>query len=221
MIQLEQVVWNVASPQAGAPPLTILDGVTFELPTASTMAVVGPSGSGKTSLLMMIGGLETPSSGSIRIHDTDISTLSEDGRADFRRQHIGIVFQSFHLAPAMTAVENVMLPLLLSNAPDPTARAMQSLESVGLGHRARHYPAHLSGGENQRCALARALVMQPSVLLADEPTGNLDEDNSNVITDLLFALARENNAAVLLVTHDTQLAKKCDGTLTMRDGKIS
>ncbi|MCH9733082.1 MAG: ABC transporter ATP-binding protein [Actinomycetia bacterium] len=185
------------------------------------MAVVGPSGSGKTSLLMMIGGLETPSSGSIRIHDTDISTLSEDGRADFRRQHIGIVFQSFHLAPAMTAVENVMLPLLLSNAPDPTARAMQSLESVGLGHRARHYPAHLSGGENQRCALARALVMQPSVLLADEPTGNLDEDNSNVITDLLFALARENNAAVLLVTHDTQLAKKCDGTLTMRDGKIS
>lgn len=223
MIELQDITWRVDAPHASAESrgLTILDNVSMTLPEASTMAVVGPSGSGKTSLMMMIGGLEQPSAGSIVINGQTITALSEDARADFRRHHIGIVFQAFHLAPAMSALENVMLPLLLSHAPNAEKVATQRLDQVGLGHRLRHFPSQLSGGEKQRCALARATVMSPAVVLADEPTGNLDDENSTLITDLLFSLAREEGSSVLLVTHDASLAANCDAIVTMRDGRLT
>ncbi len=184
------------------------------------MALVGPSGSGKTSLLMVAAGLEPASSGAVSVAGQRIDALREDAVARFRRDHIGIVFQAFHLMPTMTALENVALPLELSGLRDPWSRAKEALEAVGLSHRLTHYPAQLSGGEQQRVAVARAIVMKPPVLMADEPTGNLDRETGRHIMDLLFSLQASYGATLLLITHDAELANRCHRTVSMQDGRI-
>lgn len=184
------------------------------------MALVGPSGSGKSSLLMVMTGLESASSGQVLIAGHDFTRLSEDRLAEIRGQSIGIVFQSFHLIPTMTAIENVALPLEFLNRPDAYARAEAALAEVGLGGRHHHVPGQLSGGEQQRVALARALAVQPRILFADEPTGNLDGETGSQIMDLIFALHRKTSTTLILITHDAQLAARCERTVTMKDGKI-
>ena len=216
-ILIEDVRLTLAS---AAGPVNILNGVSLSVARGEAVALLGPSGSGKSSLLMVAAGLESPSSGAVSLAGTPLTGLGEDALARFRRTHVGIVFQNFHLVPTMTAQENVAVPLELLGAKDAFARADAALDSVGLGHRRTHYPGQLSGGEQQRVALARAIVHRPEVLFADEPTGNLDGATGAQIVELLFRLRREANATLFLVTHEEALASRCDRTLRMKDGLI-
>ena len=195
-------------------------GVSFTLHRGETLALVGPSGSGKSSLLMVMGGLEQATGGSVRAMGEDLTRLSEDALARFRRAHMGVVFQSFHLIPTMTALENVATPLELAGARDAFERAREELKAVGLGHRCDHMPAQMSGGEQQRVALARAVVTRPEILLADEPTGNLDQANGAQVMDLLFDLRDRHGSTLVMVTHAPELAERCDRTVHLRDGRI-
>ena len=199
----------------------ILHGISLEVAQGETLALVGPSGSGKSSLLMIMGGLERATGGTIQALGRDITNMDEDALARFRRDHMGVVFQSFHLIPTMTALENVATPLELAGARDAYARAEAELDAVGLAHRGGHYPAQMSGGEQQRVALARASAPRPDILLADEPTGNLDETNGAAIMDLLFGLRDKHGATLVLVTHSGELAARCDRVIRLRDGRIA
>lgn len=198
----------------------ILKGVDLSIRQGESLAILGPSGSGKSSLMAILSGLERASSGSVRVADIDYGPLDEDGLARARRGRIGIILQSFHLLPTMTAVENVAVPLELAGVADPFARAAAELEAVGLGHRLHHYPAQLSGGEQQRVAIARAVAPSPRILFADEPTGNLDGATSDAIIDLIFARQVANDATLVIITHDPALAARCDRIVEMRDGHI-
>lgn len=198
----------------------ILRGVSLSIGRGEAIGLVGPSGSGKSTLLMTAAGLERPDKGSVRIAGEDITRMSEDQLARFRGRQIGIVFQAFHLISTMTALENVAVPLELAGAPDAFERAAAELKAVGLGARLDHYPGQLSGGEQQRVALARALAPRPAILVADEPTGNLDEATGNDIIDLLFALKRDRGTTLLLVTHDLGLAERCDRVIRLRAGHV-
>ena len=203
---------------AGA--VEILRGIDADLAPGETVSVVGPSGAGKTTLLMVVGGLERPSAGRVRVAGEDLTALDEDALARFRGRCVGIVFQAFHLIPTMTAVENVAAPRELAGAPDAFDRAQEELAAVGLGHRLGHYPGELSGGEQQRVAIARALVNRPDLVLADEPTGNLDAATGEQVIDHLFERTRERGATLLLITHEADLASRCDRTIRMVDGRI-
>src|SRR5579872_7376361 len=204
----------------GAARIHILKQISLKIGRGETVALLGPSGSGKSTLLMAMAGLERPDSGSVRIEGAALDDMSEDQLARFRGQKIGIVFQSFHLIPTMTALENVAVPLELVGLDDAFARAAAELSAVGLKERLTHYPAELSGGEQQRVALARALAPNPSLLIADEPTGNLDEETGRGVIDLMFALRRERGTTLVLVTHDQALAEKCDRTVKLRSGRV-
>ncbi|MEJ6639347.1 MAG: ABC transporter ATP-binding protein [Octadecabacter sp.] len=205
---------------SNAGKIDILHDISLNVTQGETLGLVGPSGSGKSSLLMLMGGLETATSGSIAALGTDITQMGEDDLARFRRDNMGVVFQSFHLIPTMTALENVATPLELAGARDAFGRAQAELDAVGLSHRATHYPAQMSGGEQQRVALARASVTRPKILLADEPTGNLDETNGAAIIGMLFGLREQHGATLIMVTHSTELAARCDRTIRLRDGRI-
>ncbi len=200
--------------------VNILRGIDLSVTRGETVGLIGPSGSGKTTLLMVLAGLEPPTSGAVAVAAHDYGAMSEDDLARFRRTHIGIVFQSFHLVPTMTALENTALPLELAGEKDCRARAAAILAEVGLADRHDHYPTQMSGGEQQRVALARAMVADPPVLFADEPTGNLDQSTGESIMQLILNLAKNRNATLFLITHDANLAEKCDRTLTMRDGVL-
>lgn len=205
---------------AGASRVHILKGISLTVSRGEAIGLVGPSGSGKSTLLMVSAGLERQDSGSIRIAGQDLGVLDEDGLARFRGRTVGIVFQAFHLIPTMTAIENVAIPLELAGRTDAFARARAELEAVGLGNRLNHYPPQLSGGEQQRVALARALAPEPAILVADEPTGNLDEATGKQIIDLIFALKRERGTTLVLVTHDLGLAARCDRRIRLGSGLI-
>ena len=204
----------------GAGPVNILRQINLTITAGETLSIVGPSGAGKTTLLMALSGLERPTSGSVTVAGTELCQLDEDGLARFRRRHVGIVFQSFHLVPTMTALENVTLPLEFAGARNAASRARQALEAVGLGERLAHFPGELSGGEQQRVALARAFVPRPALLLADEPTGNLDQETGERVMELLFTLQREQGTTLVLVTHDLHLAARCQRRLNMADGRL-
>jgi putative ABC transport system ATP-binding protein len=204
----------------GASEVHILDNVSLEARAGESLGIVGPSGSGKTSLLMVLSGLERPDKGTVTITGKEINLLTEDQTAAFRGRMIGIVFQSFHLIPNMTALENVAVPLELAGHPDPMGRAMAELTAVGLKDRVTHYPGELSGGEQQRVAIARALAPEPKILVADEPTGNLDLVTGEHITELIFKAQRERGMTLLLVTHDQGLAARCGRQVRMRSGRI-
>ena len=203
-----------------AGPVRILDGISLNVAAGETIALLGPSGSGKSSILMVAAGLEAATSGRVIVAGTDITRLGEDALARFRRGHVGIVFQSFHLIPTMTALENVAVPLELAGVRDAFDRAMAELTAVGLAARAEHYPSQLSGGEQQRVALARAIAPRPSVLFADEPTGNLDGHTGAEISDLLFALHAQSQTTLFLVTHEEKLARRCARIVRLADGRI-
>ena len=205
--------------QAG--DVEILHSIDLHIGAGEQVAIVGPSGSGKSSLLMILAGLERATAGEVRVLDRSLGTLDEDALAVLRRGRIGIVFQSFHLIPTMTALENVATPLELAGARDAFDRAAAMLDEVGLGPRTQHYPVQMSGGEQQRVALARALVTGPKLLLADEPTGNLDGETGAQVTDLLFRLAGEHEATLVLVTHSTALARRCRRVVSMDSGRIA
>jgi len=198
----------------------ILKRVSLQIAAGEAVGLIGPSGSGKSTLLMVMAGLERPDAGRVRIAGEDLGSLDEDGLARFRGKAVGIVFQSFHLIPTMTALENVAVPLELAGRVDAMDRAKNELEGVGLGDRFNHYPAQLSGGEQQRVALARALAPMPALLIADEPTGNLDETTGREIMDLLFAQRAKHKSTLVLVTHDSELVKRCSRVVRMRSGHI-
>jgi putative ABC transport system ATP-binding protein len=206
--------------QGNAGRVDILRGITLDVAKGETLGLIGPSGSGKSSLLMLMGGLERATGGSVTALGQDLTRMNEDALARFRRAHMGVVFQSFHLIPTMTALENVATPLELAGAPDAFERAETELRAVGLGSRLTHYPAQMSGGEQQRVALARAAAPRPDVLLADEPTGNLDGTTGEAIMELLFGLRDRHGATLVLVTHAPELAARCDRIVRLRDGRI-
>jgi putative ABC transport system ATP-binding protein len=217
MIVLSGVTLTLQS-QAG--PVNILRGADLTAPGGEHLAVVGPSGAGKTTLLMLMSGLEKASSGMVRVAGQELTSMGEDQLARFRLRNVGIVFQNFHLAPAMTALENVALPLEFARRPGAFGLAARALDRVGLSGRMSHYPAQLSGGEQQRVALARAVVAGPRLILADEPTGNLDHATGHTVVDMLFELAGEAGATMVLVTHDVALAERCGRVVRMEDGVI-
>ena len=217
MIQLDGVELTLGS---AAGQVNILRGIDLSVMAGERASIVGPSGSGKTSLIMVIAGLEQASGGTVTVAGQTLGPLDEDALALFRRDTMGIVFQAFHLVPTMTALENVAVPLELAKRRDAFARAEQELAAVGLADRLHHYPGQLSGGEQQRVALARAVAMEPKLLLADEPTGNLDGETGAQIIDLLFDLADRRDATLMLITHDPQLADRCDRTIRLVDGQI-
>jgi putative ABC transport system ATP-binding protein len=217
VIALEHVSLTL---KGNAGPVNILRDVSLAVRRGETLGLVGPSGSGKSSLLMVIGGLETASAGRVTVLGQDITRLGEDALARFRRANLGVVFQSFHLIPTMTALENVATPLELAGAPDAFARAAAELDAMGLAARRDHYPAQLSGGEQQRVALARAAVTRPAILLADEPTGNLDGATGEAIIRLLFGLRDRHGATLVLVTHAPEIAERCDRVVRLRDGAL-
>jgi putative ABC transport system ATP-binding protein len=206
---------------AAAGPVNILAGIDLDVGPGEAVAIVGPSGSGKTSLLMVLAGLERATAGNVTVAGQDITALGEDALARFRRDTVGIVFQAFHLIPTMTALENVAIPLELAGVRDAEARAADSLRSVGLGHRLGHLPGQLSGGEQQRVALARAFAPAPRLLLADEPTGNLDLATGRVVMDLLFAMQARLGTTLLLITHDPALAQRCGRQVRIGDGRVA
>jgi putative ABC transport system ATP-binding protein len=206
---------------AAAGPVNILRGIDLDIEAGEAVGLVGPSGSGKTSLLMVLAGLERATTGSIMLSGREITALDEDALARLRRDHVGIVFQAFHLIPTMTALENVAVPLELAGRSDALDRAQQALRAVGLGHRLTHLPGQLSGGEQQRTALARAFVAQPPLLLADEPTGNLDQATGVAVMDLLFELRAAHGTTLLLITHDADLAARCDRCVHLSDGQVA
>jgi len=216
VLEASHVTKTVTSPEG---PLTILADVSLAVRRRETLAIVGASGAGKSTLLALLAGLDLPTSGRISIAGIDLTELDEDGRAEVRGAHVGFVFQSFHLIPALTALENVMLPLELHARRDARAAARQTLIQVGLEQRLAHYPRQLSGGEQQRVAIARAFVAQPAVLFADEPTGNLDTHTGERITDLLFDLNREHGSTLVLVTHDRALARRCGRVFELDAGR--
>ena len=218
MIRLDRI--ELALPSA-AGAVEILRGLDLEVSPGETVSVVGPSGSGKTSMLMIIAGLERATGGRAKVAGRDLSELDEDGLALFRRASVGIVFQSFHLVPTMTALENVAVPLELAGRRDAFDRAEESLRQVGLAHRLTHYPSQLSGGEQQRVALARAFAPEPHLLLADEPTGNLDGETGRAVVDLLFDLRARFGTTLLLITHDPALAARCSRQIGIVDGRIA
>ena len=217
VLRAEKLTKKVTSPEG---MLTIVDNVNFAIAAGESVAIVGASGAGKSTLLALLAGLDVPSSGRVWLAGSDLTTLDEDGRARLRAERVGFVFQSFHLVPALTALENVMLPLELAGRGDARSAARASLARVGLAERVSHYPRQLSGGEQQRVALARACVTKPAVLFADEPTGNLDTNTGERICDLLFELNADSHTTVVLVTHDRALAGRCQRVLTMDAGKI-
>jgi putative ABC transport system ATP-binding protein len=198
----------------------ILHGISLDVTKGATLGLIGPSGSGKSSLLMIMGGLERATSGTVSALGRDLTAMDEDALARFRRDHMGVVFQSFHLIPTMTALENVATPLELAGVDDAFDRAAEELKAVGLASRADHYPSQMSGGEQQRVALARASAPRPEILLADEPTGNLDGTNGEAIMDLLFGLRDRHGATLVMVTHSRELADKCDRVIRLTDGAI-
>ena len=208
---------KVSSPEG---ELTILDSVTIGVPRGHTAAIVGPSGAGKSTLLALLAGLDEPTSGRVWLNGAELTALDEDGRAGLRNREVGFVFQSFHLLPSLTAIENVLLPLELSATPNASARARQALVDVGLDHRLRHYPKQLSGGEKQRVAIARAFVAGPSLLFADEPTGNLDNKTGAKILDLLFDLNAAAGTTLVLVTHDLEAAARCRQVIELAGGRV-
>src|SRR5450631_3661808 len=216
-VELENVHLSLGR---GAARVHILKGISLKIGRGETTGLVGPSGSGKSTLLMVMAGLERPDAGAVKVAGVRLDRLGEDALARFRGARIGIVFQSFHLIPTMTALENVAIPLELAGAATPFARARAGLDAVGLDHRLAHYPAQLSGGEQQRVALARALVPRPAILVADEPTGNLDEATGREIVDLMFARHAERETTFVLVTHDSNLAMRCDRVVRMRSGHV-
>jgi len=217
MISLREVSKTVTS---GTEPLTILHPLTLDIPPGRFVAIVGPSGSGKSTLLGLIAGLDAPTTGSVLIDGVDITRLDEDGLARLRGEKIGFVFQFFHLIPSLTAYENVAVPMEIAGVRDAAARASQLLQEVGLTGRAHHYPSQLSGGEQQRVALARALANDPPIVLADEPTGNLDTTNGRHIMDLLRSVHSQRGTTLVLVTHDAELAAMADARLVLRDGRV-
>jgi putative ABC transport system ATP-binding protein len=217
MIELREVSKTVTS---GSEPLTILHPLTTTIPRGQFVAIVGPSGSGKSTLLGLLAGLDAPTSGSVWIDGVDITRLDEDGLAKLRGEKIGFVFQFFHLIPSLTAYENVAVPMEIKGLSDAASRARALLEEVGLTGRAHHYPSQLSGGEQQRVALARALANDPPIVLADEPTGNLDTTNGRHIMEILRNIHRERHTTLVLVTHDAELAAVADARITLRDGRV-
>ena len=218
IIALEDVHLSLPS---GAGPVDILRGIDLRLEQGQAVGLVGPSGSGKSTLLAVIAGLERPSRGRVTVCGYELGGMGEDALAEFRRDNIGIVFQSFHLIPTMTALENVAVPLELAGDPDAFARAAEGLGEVGLAQRTSHYPSQLSGGEQQRVALARAVACRPRLLLADEPTGNLDGATGQAIIDLMFRLHAAAGTTLVLITHDASLAGRCDEVVGMADGRIA
>ncbi len=218
MIRVDQLTMQL---QAGGHVVSILKGLTFEVPQKQIVAIVGPSGSGKSTLLGLLAGLDTPTSGSIQLNGQEITSWTEYQLAHFRRQNIGYIFQSFHLIPTLTALENVALPLELSGDMSANTRAQELLEAVGLQDRQGHYPSQLSGGEQQRVAVARAFACRPPILLADEPTGNLDSATGQMVIDLLLNLNRDQGSTLVLVTHDSTLAERTERIITLHDGMIA
>ena len=206
--------------ESAAGPVNILRGIDLSIGAGETVGVVGPSGSGKTTMLMVLAGLERPSGGKVHVAGHDLTTLTEDALARFRRDNVGIVFQAFHLVPTMTALENVAVPLELAGRKDAFDRAAEALEAVGLGHRLTHYPGQLSGGEQQRTAIARAFATKPKVLLADEPTGNVEGDTGRQVIELLFKQCEQDGTTLLLITHDPSLAAMCQREVRVSDGRI-
>lgn len=203
-----------------AGPVNVLKDISLEVPKGESVGMTGPSGSGKTSLLMLLGGLERATSGGLNVLGNDLTSMNEDQLASFRMKHVGIIFQSFHLIPTMTALENVATPLELAGRRSAFEQAEGELEAVGLADRINHYPSQLSGGEQQRVAIARASATEPDILLADEPTGNLDAENGQMVMELLLGLSDRHNAALVLVTHAENLAKRCDRRISLHDGRI-
>ena len=216
-IQARDLTLTLPSP---AGPVNVLRGINLDVAAGEAVGIVGPSGSGKTSLLMVLAGLESASSGSVRLGGREITGLDEDELARMRRENIGIVFQAFHLIPTMDALENVAIPMELAGRRDASERAVAALNAVGLGHRLTHLPGQLSGGEQQRVALARAFAPKPRLLLADEPTGNLDQATGEVVMDLLFDLRARSGATLLLITHDPVLAGRCSRRVHIADGRV-
>ena len=217
VLQAQQLSKEVSSPEGS---LTILDDVSFMIAAGETVAVVGASGAGKSTLLALLAGLDLPTRGHVELQGTRLSDLDEDGRAMLRADHVGFVFQSFHLVPSLNALENVMLPLELAGHDDPRGAAREIIDKVGLADRWSHYPAQLSGGEKQRVAIARAFATEPAVLFADEPTGNLDSRTGATIMELMFELNRSSSTTLILVTHDNSLADRCDRVLALDTGKL-
>lgn len=217
VLEAEALTKQVSSPEGS---LTIVDDVALQIRAGESVAIVGASGAGKSTLLALLAGLDTPTSGRVILAGSDLTQLDEDGRARLRAERVGFVFQSFHLVPALTALENVMLPLELAGRRDARPAALEALGRVGLQDRTGHYPRQLSGGEQQRVALARACVTRPAVLFADEPTGNLDTATGDRITQLLFDLNAQSQTTVVLVTHDRQLASRCGRVLVMESGRL-
>lgn len=217
VLKAENLTKQVASPEG---PLTIVHDVSLDIAPGESIAIVGPSGAGKSTLLALLAGLDLPTGGRVLLDGHDLTHLDEDGRARLRAQRVGFVFQSFHLIPALTALENVMLPLELSGAPDARRAALDTLQRVGLSARTGHYPRQLSGGEQQRVALARAFVTRPAVLFADEPTGNLDTVTGSRVGELLFELNASLHTTLVLVTHDLQLSVRCARTVRMEAGRV-
>ncbi|WLQ13629.1 ABC transporter ATP-binding protein [Hahella aquimaris] len=217
MIELNDLTMSYALENSR---LNVLSGVDLAIADAETVAIIGPSGSGKTTLLILLAGLEQPERGEIRLDGAALSTLDADGLADMRRDKLGIIFQSFHLVPSLTALANVALPLDIAGHPQSRERAREMLAKVGLAQRENHYPAQLSGGEQQRVAIARALVHVPKLVLADEPTGNLDLNTGEKVSNILFDLNRETGSTLLMVTHDEAIAKRCNRVLRLYEGKL-
>jgi putative ABC transport system ATP-binding protein len=217
MVRLDDIHLKLES---AAGEVNILRGIDLQVAAGETVSIVGPSGSGKSTMMMVIAGLERPTSGRIQVAGMNLDTLDEDGLALFRRKSVGIVFQNFHLIPTMTALENVAVPLELAGDRAAFDKAAQELAAVGLDHRLGHYPGQLSGGEQQRVALARAFAVEPRLLLADEPTGNLDGDTGQRIIDLMFELRARRGTTLLLITHDPALAQRCGRTVRLLDGRI-
>jgi putative ABC transport system ATP-binding protein len=217
MIRLAGIELKLPS---AAGEVNILRGLDLEVAMGETVGIIGPSGSGKSTMMMIMAGLERPTAGRVEVAGSDLGTLDEDGLARFRRVHIGIVFQAFHLIPTMTALENVAVPLEFAGHADALARAGAALAAVGLGHRLRHYPGQLSGGEQQRVALARAFAVEPLLLLADEPTGNLDGETGRHVIDLMFDLAGRRGTTLMLITHDPAIAERCRRLVRLLDGRI-
>ena len=217
-VNLAQVHLRLSS---NAGEVHILRGIDLRIERGETISVVGPSGSGKSSMLMVIAGLERATLGDVQVAGQDLGRLNEDALALFRREQVGIVFQDFHLIPTMTALENVAIPLEFAGAPDAFDRAAEGLRAVGLAHRTSHYPGQLSGGEQQRTALARALAPRPGLLLADEPTGNLDGETGEHVVELMFALTRDHGTTLMLITHDVSLAQRCQRRVGLVDGRIT
>lgn len=217
VIEVHHLTKQVSSTEGG---LTILDDISFQIEAGSSLAVVGASGSGKSTLLGLLAGLDVPSKGRVLLDGVDMGALDEDGRAQQRAGRVGFVFQSFQLLPSLTALENVMLPLELAGNTDPREAALQVLERVGLSGRLRHYPSQLSGGEQQRCAIARAFAIEPRILFADEPTGNLDQRTGARVIELLLQMNKDLNTTLVLVTHDPALAERCDAQLELDAGCI-